>query len=600
MPNPRLLTPAEAAKRRDNHKFLAGDTETRGLGGDFIEGAIYDGAEAQFYRDPETMLAAFIVHKYRGYTLGFHNLEYDLRYFLPILRSVYLPKGYAVSVTCRKDDTIIAVKVTKDKASWVIADTYALMPVALAALAPLAGIKKANIGLADGVEYDPLIPEHREYLRGDVQMLWLAYTRLCDILYDTYQIYPGLTAGSTAVKAIRRTLKRVYWRQSPKVEAFCREAYFGGIAFLKTVKEQTDAVQVDANGMYAWGMEQGVPVGAAAYTRKEMPDVPGIYRCQITAPETIGFTFVPKRTADGVLWPHGKWEEVLCSNTIHAARQRGYTIEVIEGYAFQAIDFPFSEFTARCWELEQSDKGGPLGLTMKILRNSGYGKFGQGVAAKEYLFTEEPDWQNYTPVVDEKTGEDVPGLVYRDVVSERPYMMVHWAAFITASARNNLADAAYTVGPEHVYNGDTDSLFADRAAVEASGLSLGKRYGQYKVEAYFDTVQPQAPKCYVGVTREGKQVNKAKGLGRNISYDDQRGPNPEATMTTVRKNLMMAKTGKPSVSVMRRKLTNIENSHGWKVTAAKTVVPVRIDEECGNVYTIPVDDGIDERGMAAD
>lgn len=576
MPNDRLLTPHPGQKSRDSHKFIAADIETDGLGGDYLYGAAWVNGEDDpvYFDDAESMLKWFLSRKYASYTMGFHNLDYDFRYFLELLIP-YTEQGFTFEPVTRRDERLIAVVIrhTEQKRKWIIADTYALMPSKLANLANLAGMPKLNIGLAENVTFDKSNPHHVAYLRRDVEMLKKAYIAFSEQIYEAFQIYPSLTAGSTAIKAIRRNLPGAFWRQRNEVEDFCRKAMFGGLTFLRSTRKHEDCTLIDANAMYAWAMRQGVPVGSGTYTSYELPDLPGVYRCTVSVSKEIPFTFVPVRTKNGIHFPTGTFETHLATPTIEAARQRGYQIIVHEGYVFDEIKPIFDGFVEQCERIEMEHKGTALGDAIKILRNSGYGKFAQGKTGRDYLIADElPD--EYTPVIDEVTGELNDHLGYIESERSQSHMMIVWGLWITSHARIHLTDAVYAIGPHHVINGDTDSITANTGAVldaiNRGVIEISKQYGDWKIDKTFVWFRPQAPKNYLGITVDGKQIQRSKGtpLALLSFADHERAGDGETVsidMTSVNKPLAMMKDGKPSAQQRKRTVSNIANSPGWFV-----------------------------------
>src|SRR5436190_1178059 len=74
----------------------------------------------------------------------------------------------------------------------------------------------------------------------DLCVLLHAYKNFTSIMRMTFGIRPGVTIGSTAMRAFLTTLPEthVHYRQSKGVDKLAREAYFGGLTFVRTMKEQ--------------------------------------------------------------------------------------------------------------------------------------------------------------------------------------------------------------------------------------------------------------------------------------------------------------------------------------------------------------------------
>src|SRR5690606_11345375 len=343
-----------------------------------------------------------------------------------------------------------------------IQDTYALFAAPLRALSVFAGEEKHDIGLAEDVIFDPSNPEHVEYLKADVRILYQAYRAYHRVLHQTFGINPRLTAGGCAIAAMSRCLPCPIYRQREPGQEFVRRAYFGGLTLLRSRVSHREAAQWDARGMYAWAMKQPLPIGRAFYTREEHPDLLGIYKVGVRAPEDIPFTFVPYRLREGgVAWPTGQCVTYLPSVTTSYAGTLGYEIDVLEGYVFPGYDYPLRTFIERCEELELENKGNALGAAIKILRNSGYGKFAQKKQHNKLIFNPAPP-DGAMPIFDLQTGLNIASAYVITEAKELEFGFIEGAAFIAAYARFNLARAVYQAGPENVVLGDTDSLVTIR------------------------------------------------------------------------------------------------------------------------------------------
>lgn len=512
----RLLTPLGAMGRSGRaRRALAADVETAGLNGPFVLGCIYDparnGGRPEFFTDPEPMLDYFLTHRYRGCELLFHNADYDLRYFLPRFQQLSEAGGASVDLHTNGRGAIIYARIRIGRHSWYIRDTYALIPLPLRDLAPLAGLPKLDIGLASGVCFDPDLAEHRAYLTRDAVMLYQAFRAYSNRLHDAFTIRPGITAGATAMLGWRRTIPAasVYFRQRPEVDEAARRAYYGGAIIWRSAATHDDVIKVDRNAAFASAMRAGVPMGSASACSREYPDQAGIYLCRVAAPPNIPVAWVPYRSGGIVTTPAGVFSGWLPSNIIGAARGMGYTVEVDHGFVFRSVDPVFTEFVDRCEHIERGMREAGAALVVKTLRNSLYGKFGQAPNRIEYMIGPRPPGSDWTPVC-LLDGTIVDYLHFRRVEHWAAHMRPEWAAWISAEARVDLLRTAYAVGIDNVIYGDTDSLVVRRPALEHAimigAIDMGSGYGQFKTEAQYTQFQAIAPKLYWGRRADNGQV----------------------------------------------------------------------------------------------
>ncbi len=579
-------------ERSKIQKFYSCDMETQGLGGQLLLIDVYDGQKdkIQHFKTAEEFIDWMLDTKLSIRRFLFHNLDFDYRYLVQALQP-RLDDGFTITPVFRSDDRLIAVTITKYENGkaivWSIEDTLALLPASLERLGKSFGYEKQNIGLKDGAIFDVGNPEHIAYADNDVKILDAIYRRFCALLFDLIQVNPRLTIGSTAIAVHRRFLDRVYLRQRSEIEQYARGGYYGGISFLRTTSRIENLWQIDMNAAYAAGMRFGAPCGTAFFVDHEIPELPGVYDCIVTAaPETVAFTFIPKRTKTGTVYPYGRFQTRLSSVLIAEGRRRGYNIQVISGVCWPRLDYVHNKFVDWCEKLEKVHKGTALGDTIKLLRNSCSGKYGQNNLRRRYTLSKTPPVLS-TPVIDSETGLPLfSNLVYEDVIVEQAHMQIGWAIWILDNAKCLLIDAIYKIGPEYVYAGDTDSIIADATAVQRAidqGLITIDRtqYGAFKIEHKLTWYRPVAPKVGWGETVDGAEVEKHKGLPGKFGLQ-----NLECNIDSlvgyyesVTRALRVLQNPLTALSTVRhRQLSNIRNSAGWVVLADGRVVPITIED----------------------
>jgi len=559
-------------------KLVAADIETDGLGGDFIQAATWDGQELKYYDTIDHLWLA-LCDNFPKHEILFHNADYDLRYLIPLIERM-APFGYTAEITVDGREHIIYVRLLDPDGKKVlnIRDTYATLSKPLKDLAQLAGMEKLDIGLKEGVTFNPLDPLHMSYLERDVVMLYNAYSNYLTSLRTHWQITPGYTAGSTAVKAFRRTLTNgdVHFRHRSEVEAFCREAYFGGLTFVRSIAKHSDVIKIDANAMYATCMRNiGAVVSSAAHVYSEYPGYPGIYLCSVYCPYSVPFTFIPMRQEYDIMWPRGYFETHLPTNSIELARQVGYEVDVIEGYVWPATQPIFSEFVSRCESMEREYKGQGVYEIVKLMRNSLYGKFGQRAQGKSYYITDRPT-PEMTPAID-TDGDDINHLYYLVEDRQQAHMMIAWATWVTAEARNTLARMVYALGPENCIYGDTDSIVVKATPEMLTEIPLGPSYGQWKVEAHYQEFQALAPKLYIG-RHDDEWELRHKGVPKGtISVEELQAiaegkKHKGATYHTLPKSINTTDGRKKVSREVARTIQTMYNSDKWYVDRDSGIV----------------------------
>jgi len=567
------------------------DIETDGLRGPLLYWTATcecAGGRVTSGRSAESLWRHVLVHESRTHANREHvwwahnGGEYDYVYLFDSAKADAARREATVHPVMR-GQSMIGFRVTKGHHRTDLRDSYALLPASLAALAAQLApdLPKLDIGLAQGVTFDPDNPEHVAYAERDVRALLAVLVRFRSIVAERFGgTLPSWSAASTALRAWQQTLPEgvSYAPGHARADALARAGYYGGLVHPGTTAPQTDVATVDVNSMYPTVMRDGgVPAGWSRPVTAYDPDAPGFYHVTVDVPEDTPFTFLPYRDPTGALaWPTGRFQTIVSSIEVAAALARGIAVEVHSGSVWQRLDSPFGAYVAEVERMRA--EGGALALVGKLLGNGLYGKFGAKPTNDEWMIADESPGRGWWPASDDPDDETMTGLWRKPGVTNRaPYLLPHWAAWITAGARLRLLAIAEAIGAASVVYTDTDSVTAPlpriEAAVAAGTLVVGQRFGEVKIEARWHSYRVVAPKVYRGVTRDGRRVRKAKGIparlraaafgGRVVGWSS-----PNAALQVLR--------GSPMVSERTRRLSDVRNSLAWRVRDDGTVRPVHL------------------------
>lgn len=582
--------------------LVAFDMESHGLGGEWAGGAyqVQRDETVQFSPTPQDVIKAIFSEKMRGCVWYAHNGgEYDYKYLLTALLAHQQRIGakMRIQVIVQGKGRVIGFKVHYRNQTYEFRDSYALMPASLkqltAQLAPEYSKKEFD---HEHTLFDLHQPEHREYLEYDVRGLLGILLRFKTLIREHFGVDVGWTAASTALRCWLASLPKEvrYFRQPKRVREFCRKAYFGGMVALRDTNWHEDVTGVDVNAMYPYIMLQGVPVGFACYTKQYEPARPGIYRVLVTVPEDNVYPMAPWRDGHyGVAWPTGTFETYLCSKEMEDIRQYGVAWEVIEGIAFDRIEFPFQEFITKCEALELEHKGTALAMVVKIMRNSLYGKFGAREDTQEYVLSDKQPGtaeQLYMPAIDEQSGEPHEMLWSKPKTLDAPYLHPEWAAWITAGARCYNRAVANAVGMGSWLYCDTDSnVFATSAVTAACAdgtINTTPGYGNLKIEKAFTLFRAAGPKVYAGVLATGVWEFRCKGIPNRSISDEARtqaftvdATPPVIPYQGMNGTLQVLKRGKAYSEPKTRTFPQLANSRHWNVRPDGVVRPIHIEQE---------------------
>lgn len=590
----RALERGEPGRSGDRKPYAVLDVETDGLRGELTYWTAVCECDPEHVTDGRTAAALWrhvLAHDSRSHANREHvwwahnGGEYDYVYLLDPAKADALSGRARVDPVVR-GDAMIGYRVRAAKHRTDLRDSFALLPAGLASLAAQLSpaLPKLDIGLADGVTFDPDRDDHRAYAARDVIATLAVLVRFRAILAERFDgALPSWSAASTALRAWTLTLAdgERYRRISDSDDPLARAGYYGGLVHVGSIVPHDDVITLDVNSMYPSTMrDAGVPDGWSWGVSRFDPRRPGIYRCTVRVPEGTPFTFVPYRDPRGQLaWPTGTFPTVLTSPEIVAARAHGVRVSVHGGTVWQRLAYPFGTYVDRI-EVMRAE-GGAMSLVGKLMGNGLYGKFGARPTRDEWAISATRPGPGWTPPAyddqDPTATRRYAGLWIRtDVPLRAPYLLPHWAAWITAGARLRLVALADAIGPEHVLYTDTDSVTAPAAPIEAAiaagRISLSAAFGDVKVEHRYSRFRALAPKVYLGV-ENGEPVYRAKGIPRRLvaaAFDtgmvEWDSPNAAiqvmqgATMTTHR----------------TRRLSSIDHSLAWRADADGRVRPVHL------------------------
>ena len=149
-------------------------------------------------------------HANRDHIWWAHNGgEYDYLYLIDPIRADLGSGGIVSASPVTRDTTTIGWRLTTGRNRTDLRDSYALLPSSLRALAASLApdLPKLDIGLGEGVTFDPDDAAHRAYAERDTVALVAILVRFRAILADRFGgALPSWSAASTALRAWKQTL----------------------------------------------------------------------------------------------------------------------------------------------------------------------------------------------------------------------------------------------------------------------------------------------------------------------------------------------------------------------------------------------------------
>lgn len=499
-------------KEERSFKVMALDCETDGLGGDILYASLYheDWSEPLGFKDmtsaldfifamPPALLKRTIIYS--------HNANYDWNYFIDSFpsfadRFYVMPRERAAG---RYYEMKVYERGSDAKLVTTFRDSFALFSQKLETFSKYYAPKFAKQPIDfEKVKFSPKNKDHVAYALNDARCLVECLINFDALIYRNFQVHIKGTAASTAYAAWRVAYEGdAVWRQAPGAEAFIRKCYFGGLVQINDAAEGGGHTvrTFDRNSSYPAAMREGVPVGKATRTFHYHDDKPGFYHVVATVPDDAVLPIVPHRGERGDMsWPTGTFKTYLTSKEIDYCRTLGCTFKILTGFYFERLGHPFNGFVDKCEKLRNDfkrskDKGSEE--VVKIMQNSLYGRFGMKPEGREYRIDYEGVPDGFLPMIDPDSGVPQNHVYVRKCERSSEYMLPHWAAWITASARIALDKDTEAYGRHKVNYRDTDSITGDPEHNPEFDARLDQfKYGAMKDEGEKLDFVVTAPKVY--------------------------------------------------------------------------------------------------------
>lgn len=586
--------------------IAACDLETDGLGGKLLDACVVLDGDPTYYHFNDIGKLFQFFREHARYTFYFHNgAGYDFSYFAEEILDLGEREPIRTLLVKQGQARVIGMKLVfpgkgNQKRTVTLKDSLPQLIMSLKKAAEYFApeFPKLDIGLAEGETYDPSNPEHVAYLHRDCDALLAVLKRYYSLIDDTFGVSPGWTAGSTAVHAWKAHIPEgiVYYRCQPQDEEEIRHGYYGGYCYPgHDILLHHDVVSIDINAAYAAAMRKGVPV-ARTPVRCSTPEefeefrhLYGVWEVIATIPKSIPFPIVPSRDRHGNMrWATGRFKTWITSQEIVYSEARGCRFDILRGYGYRNLEYPFNDFLQKCEYLELA-LGGAVKQLIKTVRNAFYGKFGSKLEdSRLEIMRQFPDDEKYRPLINPETGEIVQYLVEFMEENNSNYVMPIWATYITMWERLFLFDLIEAVGPEHVFYCDTDSIKGDASAIlsllERGVVSCEPGYGNVKVDEQYEWFQCLGAKNYRGKLVTGEYIGKIKGIPKNALYAlnhflAAHGQTTQAMFSSVNGVLPRLKDETtPMVTRRARTLGNVDHSASWVKSKEGLLRPIHVEE----------------------
>ncbi len=430
--------------------------------------------------------------------------------------------GFTGKIIKDKAHNYKAIELNKDGLSWFLQDTVIKFPSKLDSLLETFAphLPKGELNFEKETFNSENI-QHVEYAVRDSEGLYFAIERIDALFMDLFDIsfHDRPTAPGLALMAFKKFCRKnkVNYPSIGSNDSIFRESYYGGQTLALDSNWHDDVMALDIHSSYGAAMlNNSMPYGNCVSFH---PGEGHILRNNVLydvdlfiPPETlpslksVAIIDGKKRKGNNCGYIRGKYWGI----ELKLAEKFGTKIlDISEAWSFVEETDILQKFISHLKDL-RTIKNSPHDKLGKLLQNSLYGRFAQGLIEEDTIIGFEPPENGiaeYDPGRDELM--DYIWTVPRDTTKDKA-APIHWGSYITALARVNL-NTAILCSPSSVLYCDTDSIFIERKNFDHFAHLIGPDYGQWGIEA--DKVgrfRAYAPKAYM---IDGKRINK--GIPKN-------------------------------------------------------------------------------------
>ena len=491
----------EALKRITSKKkkkiILSMDTEDD-TKGNLLYIVQYDGKIFHTFTDQYTYLLYLrklsTQYRQRNVYIACVNLEYDIiNAFRGYFEFIEFSYGASL-IFCRMKNTRI-----------YFYDTLNHYKMGVKKQGDILGIKK----LGDTIDVTKLKRDAKtlEYCKRDTEITYKFANYYQEALNDI-GCNMRFTIASSAMDLYRRKfLKYNCFRIKDVYLDKIRQAYSGGRTEIFKMKAKGNIHYVDINSLYPYVMSSfEYPDVNSMFIEKGI-ECEGVSDVMVEYCKDINVPYLPVKFAGKLLFPLGKFRGWWSNFELRYGVEKGlFKIKKIyESIQFKyKVDY-FSEYVSTLYGMrkkykdDKSPKGQFYNISLKLLMNSLYGKFGEEVAVTDLIF---------------ESGE------LKEIVEKEKYYPVHTnyilSLYVTAYARTVLWEGLNKIdssGGKLLYC-DTDSIMY---IGEKNVLPLSNELGDFKYEGNFKSAEFFQPKNYILYDKDNKPKVACKGVPREQS-----------------------------------------------------------------------------------
>jgi hypothetical protein len=480
-------------------KIAASDIESNNWI-DFLMIGLYDERGYKLFADLNQYLDYVLTEKFNGYKIFFHNGgKFD---FLFIFEKL-LERGEVQIIS--KSSGLLALIYKFKKIKIEFRDSYALLPASLDKLIKTYNIPEIKIKIDFTKKHKFSDKNLQLHLKHDCISLYKILNKFLE-----HEGFLSMTVASHALKVFeKKFFHGDFWNVNDNFDNYFRFNYYKGGRVEVYKGYGKNLYYYDINSLYPLVMLEKMPAGFPLRTKKYMLNKIGFYKIELLQKYESHISILVKKTKKGNYYVNGKKGDIfyLISCEIEELKNLKIKFKVLDGYYFTDKEYLFNDYVNHYYKIKQETKDEVERYISKLMLNSLYGKMGQKLYGQSI---EVDKGQGDFPVYDE-----VNGLLLVDKKRHIKFKGVYIASYITALARMKHYNLMKSIGFEHIYYCDTDSIITDKQ------IKIGTKIGDVKLVDKIKEGIFLLPKTYGYKTFDSKEYIHFKGFKNEyFSYND--------------------------------------------------------------------------------
>lgn len=341
----------------------------------------------------------------------FHNLSFDSKFFIHYLREMYdevkpiRTSSKLLVLKCFKKRTRVKNGKVIEAMDCVLElrDSLALLITSIKKLGKIVGIEKLDFDFDYSSKES--IAEGIEYCYNDCIIIYESIKYLINTIREVYGLEYDFRTMKTTIASLSKDLIKhfypnVFYHVDMYQEKHLRPFFFGGRTEVFDFRQVIDAVYFDVNSLYPFVLSLYLFANGQSYFVKT--DVINLsdekkLGYELTVRENQFYPLFPERLENGkILYRNGVKRVFANRFELQFLKRKGYfkrkEVEILEVHRVLKCKeiTNFKEFFQGTFfkrmDYRRVDKNHPFIYFLKILMNSGYGKFAEKPTKEKHSF----------------------------------------------------------------------------------------------------------------------------------------------------------------------------------------------------------------------